>query len=334
MSRATRGMVLGKFLPPHVGHMHLVEFARGFVDEVDVVVGTLAQEPIPGALRFAWMKELFPWARVLHLDDELPQEPSEDPRFWELWRESLLRVLEGQRPDYVFASEAYGHRLAEELGARFIPVDPARSAVSVSATQIRADPRAHWEQIPRCVRPYFVRRVCVFGPESTGKSTLTQRLAERFETSFVPEYARTWITAFDRDPALEDMLRIARGQVASEDALARNARGLLFCDTDPLLTTLWSEALFGQVDPALHALASQRSYDLYLLTDVDVPWVADRVRYFPEERRSFFEGCRGALEKAGRRYVLIDGDFDAREEKAVRAVEQLLAEGILGVSSV
>ena len=326
MSR-TRGMVLGKFLPPHLGHVHLIETAQHFVDELDVVVGTLAREPIPGALRHAWMSELFPRARVLHLDEELPQDPSEHPRFWDLWRESLRRVLAPHLPTHVFASEAYGHRLAEELGARFVPVDPSRVAVPVSGTAIREDPLAHWDRLPRCVRPYFTKRVCVFGPESTGKSTLTKNLAAHFRTAFVPEYARTWLETFGTDAVREeDLPLIAKGQLASEAALARNARGVLICDTDPLLTTVWSEALFGRVDPALAALADAHDYDLYLLTDVDVPFVPDAVRYLPDERRSFFARCVEALERRGRRHVVIGGpDFEARTRRAVSAIDALLA---------
>jgi len=323
MTSRTRGMVLGKFLPPHLGHVHLVEFALNYADDVDVVVGTLAREPIPGALRHAWMRELFPTARVLHLAEELPQDPSEHPRFWDLWRESLLAIL-GARPDYVFASEPYGERVAKELGARFVPVDIARTALPISGTAVRRYPLAAWDYLPRCVRPYFTQRVCIFGPESTGKSTLAKSLAAHFRTAFVPEYARTFLEAVAREPREEDLLPIARAQIASEDALARNARAVLFCDTDALTTTIWSEAFFGRVDPALAALASQRRYDLTLLTDVDVPWVADPVRYLPDERRSFFDRCRTALQRAGRAHVVLSGSFEERERAAIAAVDELL----------
>src|SRR5262249_341183 len=146
-----------------------------------VVVGSLAGEPIPGALRHRWMSEIFPGVRVVHLTDENPQDPSEHPAFWDIWRESLLRVLPA-RPDYVFASEPYGPRLAAELGARFVMVDAARETFPVSGTAVRADPLAHFRHLPRCVRPYFVKRVSVFGPESTGKSTLARRLAAHYGT--------------------------------------------------------------------------------------------------------------------------------------------------------
>lgn len=316
-----RGMVLGKFMPPHLGHVYLCETAQGLVDELTIVVGTLAAEPIPGALRHAWMTELFPRARVLHLTDENPQDPSEHPEFWRIWRESLLRILPDP-PDVVLASESYGHRLAAELGARFVPIDLDRTALPLSGTAIRADPRAHFGALPRCVRPYFVKRVVVFGPESSGKSTLAEALARRFATAWVPEYARTWLEAFARAPVAEDMPAIARGQAASEDALARNADGVLIADTDPLLTVVWSEVLFGAVDPEVSRLAEARAADLYLLTDPEVPWVADAVRYQPEPRarRAFFARCREVLEARGRRYVVVQGTWEERTRIAEAAV--------------
>src|SRR5688572_21020032 len=101
------GLVLGKFMPPHEGHLHLVEFARAYCDELTVVVGTLEREPIPGHLRFEWMRELAsPFANVVHLTDELPQDPSEHHEFWALWQSALKRIHPAPL-DYVFASEPY-----------------------------------------------------------------------------------------------------------------------------------------------------------------------------------------------------------------------------------
>jgi NadR type nicotinamide-nucleotide adenylyltransferase len=318
-------MLLGKFMPPHLGHVYLVEFAHHFVDRLSVVVCSLEREPICGGLRYRWMRELFPFDNIIHLTDELPQEPGEHPDFWDLWRASLTRVLPC-RPDYVFASEEYGRKLAEVLGARFVPVDPARAVVPVSGTAIRRDPRAHWDYLPRCVRPYFLRRVCVFGPESTGKSTLARRLAEHFGGGLVPEYARTLLEAQRGrlDPA--DIPHIARGQIASEEALARNARGVLFCDTDVLTTLVWSETLYGACPQWVREEAGRRAYDMYLLLDVDVPWVGDKVRYLPDDRRAFFERCRRELEARGRRFVCVRRGWDERFETARRAVAELLAE--------
>ena len=320
----THGMLLGKFLPPHLGHVYLAEFAGRYVDRLTVVVCSLAREPIPGELRYRWMRELLPFDNVVHLTDELPQEPSEHPDFWALWKASLQRVLPC-RPDFVFASEDYGAPLAEVLGGRFVPVDRGRSAVPVSGTAIRDDPMRHWDYLPRCVRPYFLRRVCVFGPESTGKTTLARRLAEHFSTVWVPEYARTLIETQGGEIAFEDMERVARGQVASEEALARNARRVLVADTDVLTTLIWSETLFGRCPDWVREQAEKRSYDLYLLLDVDVPWVADVARYLPDDRAGFFERCRGELDSRKRKYVTLRGGWDRRFAEAVAAVERLVA---------
>src|SRR5687768_9683832 len=82
-TRAGSGMLLGKFMPPHLGHVYLCEFARSYVRDLTIIVGTLPSEPIPGELRYAWMKELFPDVRVVHLAEELPQYPHEHPDFWQ-----------------------------------------------------------------------------------------------------------------------------------------------------------------------------------------------------------------------------------------------------------
>jgi len=315
-------MLLGKFLPPHLGHAYLCDFAQNFVDDLDIVVGTLEREPIPGALRYGWMQQMFPEANVLHLDEDLPQEPSEHPQFWAIWKRALLEILPA-KPDFVFASETYGQPLADILDATFIPVDRARGIRPVSGTAIRDDPFGNWEFIPPAVRPYFVKTVCVFGPESTGKSTLNRDLASTFETIGVPEYARTYLEERGAELTESDLLPIARGQVASQRALAPHANRILVTDTDALLTTVWADFLHGRCDPQVQELAKSHRADLYLLTKPDVPWVPDPVRYLPENRGDFFERCRDALDRIGAPYVIIEGTWEQRKSKAIQAVNRL-----------
>lgn len=314
------GMVLGKFMPPHRGHLQLLDFARSYVDNLTVVVCSLKSEPIPGKLRYQWMRELLPSANVLHLTDEIPQSPEEHPEFWAIWQRSLFRILPDM-PQYVFASEPYGRQLAETLGANFIPC-PFERIVSGSA--IREDPIGKWEFLPPCVRPYFVRRVCIFGPESTGKTTLAKRLSEVFSTVMVPEFARTHLEAQDGNISPEDIPLIAKGQIAAEEALARHANRVLICDTDLLATELWSEALFQDCPDWIRREAERNDYDLYLLTDVDVPWVPDSVRYLPGMRQEFFERCQQALKDKGRRFVKLSGTYEERFQTARGAIEELL----------
>ncbi|CAN0414644.1 unnamed protein product, partial [Phaeothamnion confervicola] len=232
-----------------------------------------------------------------------------------------LQSVEPGSIDYLFASEDYGARLASELGATFIPTAGMRDSLPVSATQIRQDPHRCWEWLPEPVRRYYLRRVSIFGPESTGKSTLAARLAQQFGTCWVPEFARTWleIKGSGHRVTLEDMKVIAQGQKAAEEALANRARRYLFCDTDPLACLLWSEALCGEVAPELRRSCSQ-GYDLTLLLDVDVPWEADPVRYLPERRESFLEGCRTLLEAHNRPYHLLSGSWEERWQEALGLV--------------
>jgi len=319
----THGMLLGKFLPPHAGHVYLGEFAQNFVEHLTIVVGSLNSEPIPGDLRFEWMQRLFPSANVVHLDKDLPQEPSEHPDFWNIWRSELLNILP-QAPEIVFASESYGLRLSQELGGRFIPVDPTRQNRQVSGTDIRNNPYQNWDLIPPIVRPYFLKRVCIFGPESTGKSTLTKNLAKHFDTIGVTEYARTYLDELGHDLKQEQLVDIARGQAASEDALAGHANKVLFTDTDVLTTTIWSQFLYQACDPTIEAIASARDYDLYILTDVDVPWVADPVRYLPNDRQNFLDLCEKTLIANGKNYIKVSGPWEQRTQTAINTVQALL----------
>ena len=331
-----RGMVLGKFLPPHRGHMRLIDEALRQCDDLTIVVGTIAREPIPGTLRCAWMRALYPQVRVVHLTDENPQEPHEHPQFWDIWRASLLRVLP-HPVDVVFSSETYGDRLAQELGtARHVCVDLTREAVPMSGTRVRRDPGAAWGLIAWPARPWHVLRVCIYGPESTGKTTLARRLATHYDTVWVAEYARPYLDRVNasRPPSADgpsafvtadDIPEIARGHARAEDAAASLARRLVFIDTDLVTTTIYSDFYFGGCPDWVRREAHRRTYDLTLLLDVDVPWVADPLRDQPHEREAWMARFRGALAERGRRWIDIRGGWDERFARACAAVDGLLA---------
>lgn len=167
-------------------------------------------------------------------------------------------------------------------------------------------------------------RICLFGPESTGKTTLARDLAAHFGAGLVPEFARAYLEQRDGAFTYPDMEAIGRGQLALQQKGESETNGLLFCDTDLLTTTLWSRWFFGRCSPWLEKEAAAQTFDLTLLTCVDVPWVADIVRYLPEEREAFYGQCVQALRAHRREFVTVAGDWDQRREKAVVAVERLL----------
>lgn len=187
-----------------------------------------------------------------------------------------------------------------------------------------------------------VKRIAVFGPESTGKSQLAEKLGVHFHAPVVPEYARERWDAQGGVLTLEDMLPIAREQWRREDAAAQRAAEncnligyrtagagpLIVCDTEALTTMLWSDVLYGTTPDELRRGAEKRcrGYALYLLLDVDVPFTADPQRCFPnpEDREKIMRIWRGALERRGLPYVLIQGNWPEREARAIAAIEALL----------
>ncbi|MCO5724526.1 AAA family ATPase [Robiginitalea marina] len=178
--------------------------------------------------------------------------------------------------------------------------------------------------------PSDLLKVVLFGPESTGKTTLARELADHYQTRWVPEYAREYLQAkWDREQKTcepKDLMPIAIGQMRLENALARQADGLLICDTDLLETKVYSEAYYlGYCDPVLEKYALENQYDLYLLTSVDIPWEADDLRDRPRDRERMFGYFREALEKNNRRFVTLKGSREERFRQAITHIDKLLA---------
>jgi len=177
--------------------------------------------------------------------------------------------------------------------------------------------------------PSDIVKVVLFGPESTGKTTLARQLSAHYDEPWVPEYAREFLQRkWDRDRDVcdkEDLMEIARGQMRQENKLSRESRRLLVCDTDLLETLIYSELYFqGYAHPYLRAAAERNNYDLYFLTDIDVPWEEDALRDRPNEREEFFEAFREALQRTDRKFVTLSGGQEERRKKAILHIDKLL----------
>ena len=174
-----------------------------------------------------------------------------------------------------------------------------------------------------------LKKVVLFGPESTGKTTLARRLAAHFDTVWVPEYSRGFLQKKWEEQrkicGREDMLPIAYGQMALENSMAEAAKGLLICDTNLLESVVYSQIYFnGYCHPSLLKHALKAHYDLYLLTYIDIPWVKDDLRDRPEHRDFMYARFKKALEDHGLPYCIIKGEGQERFDLAVETIENLI----------
>ncbi|MEQ1538921.1 MAG: ATP-binding protein [Sphingorhabdus sp.] len=163
-------------------------------------------------------------------------------------------------------------------------------------------------------------RICLHGPESTGKSTLATRLAAHYGCEVVPEYGRAYCEGHGTDIGMAELVHIAETQDAMNRAAAAREGDRVLFDTDPLITAVWAEMMFGTRDPWFDAFTGYA--DLYLLLDIDLPFVDDGLRVYAaaDQRRHFFDLCKAELDSRGVRYALIQGQGDIRFSAALDAI--------------
>lgn len=326
----SHGLVVGKFYPPHAGHLNLVRHALSRCRTVTVEVLSSSAESLPGELRAAWLRELLPTARVVHGVDDLEVDYASEAA-WQAHvgiMRDLLDPADGP-VDAVFTSDSYGDELAARLDATWVRVDPSRLGLPVSARAVRADPAGHWWALPAPVRAWYVRRVVVLGAESTGTTTLSRVLAARYSTPWVAEYGRQW--SQDRPGGLDapwvsaEFDLIAQVQAGLEDEAARRSPvPLLVTDTDVLATAVWHERYVGSRSATVEALAARRRPDLYILTGDDIPFVQDGLRDGEHIRHDMHARFREVLSDSGVPWIEVRGDRARRLAAATAAVDALV----------
>ncbi len=323
-------LVLGKFMPPTLGHQFLIDFACAYDAQmtVTVVVATQAHEPISGQARYQALAQHYqpqPQVRVCWVERTMPQTPDQAPDFWAQWQ-ALLHEC-GQF-SHVFASETYGQPLAQVLGAQFVPVDLARHSVPISASVVRQDYRRYFAYLLPEIRPLLTKRVVLTGVESVGKTTLAALLAQTLDCAWLPEYARGFLDAVGLEVDEAKLQAIVAGQLASEAAQLRSGRhGLIVQDTDLTSTLLWGEILLRPCPSWVSNLLQHQRFqaaDVYLLLDDNIPFVTDAQRYGGHQRQACTADVRRLLERHRLPYVLIDGvTLEQRLAQCVAAISDM-----------
>jgi len=166
-------------------------------------------------------------------------------------------------------------------------------------------------------------RISVTGPESTGKSWLASRLADHYQTNWVPEFARKYLEDIDRPYTYDDILLIAQKQFENENIAAKKS-DLLFCDTDFCVTKIWCTVKYCKCHPWINSKLEENRYDLYLLCNVDLPWQYDPLREHPEMRTELFGFYSDLMQYHKFNYRIVNGNGEERLENAIRFVDEYL----------
>ena len=173
------------------------------------------------------------------------------------------------------------------------------------------------------------KRVVLYGPESTGKTTLAQKLSDHYNEPWVPEFARGYLQKiWDQEKRVcepKDLLPIAIGQMEIENEWIKKSNSLLICDTNLFETMVYSKYYYdGTCDPLLEKYALENRYDLYLLTNIDIPWVKDDLRDKPNEREESFQIFKEELEKNNVPFKIVEGNFEKRFNICKKYIDELI----------
>lgn len=320
MKRFKTGVIVGKFYPPHLGHSYLISYAEKQCEKVTVIVCDASGQEIPGKLRAKWLSDIHPCVEVKLIKDIYGDDDTKT------WAKNTIRWL-GYRPEAVFSSEDYGPKYASMMGSKHVMVDKKRVHVPCSGTMIRKNPLECLEYLHPVVRADFVSRICIVGAESTGTTTVAEALANEYKTVWVPEFGREYseklADPFHYDWRTRDFVEIARRQNEKEDQAAERANKILFCDTDSFATGLWHERYMGRRSRRVEKLSENRKYDLYFLTDIDIPFVQDGLRDGEHIRAWMHELFVQRLTECGKRFVILTGTREQRLRTAKKAIAEM-----------
>ncbi|MEO9482506.1 MAG: ATP-binding protein [Ekhidna sp.] len=172
-----------------------------------------------------------------------------------------------------------------------------------------------------------IKRIVVLGPESTGKSELCQHLARHYDTEWVPEYARFYLDRLTGEYQQSDLKSMAEGQLSWEDEKAEYANEYLICDTNLIVIKIWSDHKYGNTDEWIEKELANRSYDFYLLNNIDIPWMPDPQREHPKMRKHFFDIFKSYLEEHNLPHAIVSGIEGERKNCAVDAVSTFFSKG-------
>ena len=339
------GVIPGKFLPPHRGHLTSILKAHTQVDKLYVVVserkdddGLLCKNAgcpyISGMLRKKWLcQELqgLDGIEVLLIDEgNIPSWPNG----WAPWAD-LVRATVPEKFDVIFGGEpSYTEGSHKNFpGVEYRLIDPERSQRTISGTEIRNNPYKHWEYIVGSARPFFAKKILITGTESCGKTTLTKKLAKIYYTSWSEElgryYSHDYLGGDESAFTDDDFKRIAHLQYEQDLTALKSANKVCFFDTDAIVTSYYANIYLGHKISSINSFVDPKKYDLILFMSPDVKWVPDGLRFLGDQikRNELHEVLYRMYLDAGfdpNIIKIISGNYEERLTQSMDWVESLI----------
>lgn len=343
----TVGVIFGKFYPLHTGHIYMIQRAISQVNELHIIMGcdqqrdrqlfensAMCTQPTVSD-RLRWLLQTFKYQKNIHIHalDESGIAPY--PHGWLEWSKLVNWLFKENdiKPTYIYSSEPQDAPLYKRLlNTDTILIDPDRSFMNISATKIRQAPMEYWEYIPTEVKPFFVRTVAILGGESSGKSTLVNKLANVFNTTSAWEFGRDYVFSHlgGDEMALQyaDYDKIALGHAQYIDFAVKHANKVAFIDTDFVTTQAFCKKYEGREHPFVQAMIEAYHFDLVILLENNTPWVADGLRSLGSsgQRKKFQSLLERMLHKNKIDFIRVQSeDYETRFLRCIELTQKLLS---------
>lgn len=327
------GFLLGKFYPFHKGHVYLIEKSLELCNHLTVLVCALDDDKeffISGEARFKAMCEYFEGYKnltlIFHQNND-PQYPEEHLAFWNIWLKIILSNVDPSKLDVVFSSEEYGNVIAKRLQIKHHCIDLDRSTWPISGTKIRRNIVDKWDFLPQETKRVFIQKIAFIGPESVGKSTISQIVANHFGFPLVKEYGREHVEKYGNDLKDHDFQQIVKRQNANLVNVLNSteAQGII-CDTENVTTYTFYDMYVPMNKIINLSKIPVEPIDLRILFYPDNKAVQDGTRRFikDEERLNHYKDLRTNCMLHGYNCREVSGTYSEKIEKSIALIENLL----------